>query len=118
MGAANDTVTVGLVLSNIGTNYATLSSYADPALVDRLSIERCALGTAASGLFVLKPVVKDLSSLPGGGLLIPPTPLFGFAQGSTCDEAASIIIKIFYTIIQLEISQYWELVEARRVIQS
>jgi hypothetical protein len=64
------------------------------------------------------PILKDFSALPGGGLLLPPNPLYIFAKGLTLTAAGTVTVRIWYQVVKLSASDYWELVEARRSLQS
>lgn len=112
--ADNDELHLGVSQANVLASQNTLAAYRDPALIDKIAIHRCDLGVAASGFYRELPIIKDFSSLPGGGLIMAPVPLFGFAQGVGLASASSSVIKLFYTQIELAVDQYWQLVEARR----
>lgn len=110
--AATDLVTFGLSVSDqisaVGLQYS--------ACVDYQKIERTDLGVAASGQFVQTPVVKDYSTLPGGGLMVPPNPIFLYVKGSNAPNPFTIRARMFYTVKSLKVEDYWELVEIRRMI--
>jgi hypothetical protein len=86
------------------------------AWFDLMQFARVDYGTAGSGFVVEKPFVKDLSTLPGGGLLVPPNPLYLGAQGISLGAAQTVEARVFYTVIQLKQEEFWELVEMRRMI--
>lgn len=94
------------------------ASLQDDPVVDFNRINRVDIGVAASGSFVRTPFMKDFSSLPGGGILVPPNPLFIFAKGSGLVGAQTINARMFYTVKQLKTEDFWELVEMRRMIGS
>lgn len=112
--AAGDSLTFGLSIANSMTSI----QLAEPAVIDYNQVQRYDFGTAADALFDFKPLIKDFSSLPGGGILVPPTPLYLFAVGSSLAGADTVVARIHYTLLQLAIDQYWELVESRRVLSS
>lgn len=111
-----DQVTVALTVANTLAAINTAAAYADPTMLDIMNVYRQDLGTAASGFFLETPYVKDFSQLPGGGLIVPPSPLYGAIQGSGLASAASCLIRGYFTVLELKPDEYWELVEARRVI--
>lgn len=86
------------------------------AVVDRNSITRYDLGTAASGFYFRTPIEKNFADLPGGGLLVPPNPLYIFAQGIALGSVMTVSARMFYTVIKLKLDDFWELVEQRRMI--
>lgn len=88
----------------------------DPNVVDLKRLAFYDAGTAATGFFYEMPFVNDFSNLPGGGLIIPASPIYGAINGSSLASATQVRFTIFFTAIQLSPSDYWELVEATRVI--
>lgn len=107
-----------LVFGFSTSDQITSVGLAQAACVDFMELRRLDLGTAAAGAMYIRPVVKDFTNLPGGGVIMPPNPIFGFAQGTGLASAASVSMRLFYTNFQMEPAQYWELVEARRLIAS
>lgn len=99
------------------------SSWATPALAETAIIDYNSdtyLENAAptSFAFVHRPQVKDFSTMPGGGLLVPPVPLYLYAKGLGLADVTTVVARIAYTLKALTLDEYWELVEARRVITS
>jgi hypothetical protein len=112
--ANQDKQLFGLSISN---------SFAIPALdeitiVDFNFIQRRDFGAAANVVWTEGPMVKDFSSLPGGGIIIPPSPLYLYTVGTSLVAASTVVARIHYTLRTLAIDEYWELVEARRVLSS
>lgn len=102
---------------------AVSSAFVTPGLVettiiDYNSVARHDFGAAASMHWDHMPIVKDLSQLPGGGLLVPPTPLYLYGMGVGLTAATATVARLYYSLITLQVEQYWELVEARRVLTS
>jgi len=95
-----------------------ISNQADPLIIDNMAVVRCDLGTAASGIISETPFIKDFSAMPGGGLLVAPSPLSAMVQGVGTTPAALCFLKLFYTYIELSTDEYWQLVESRRIISS
>lgn len=94
------------------------SAQSDPLIIDSVAIERRDLGTAATGFFWKRPFLQDFSSLPGGGILVAPAPLYGFLKGYATSAAGNAWIKFYYTYVELATDEYWQLVESRRIITS
>jgi hypothetical protein len=111
---AGDSLSFGLSLSN-AWSYPYLY---ETTILDWNKFVRQDLGAAASGLFIEQPFVKDFSSLPGGGILVPPNPLYGYAVGAGLTGPETVTMRMHYTLLPLATDQYWELVEARRVVSS
>jgi hypothetical protein len=112
--AALDVLTFGLSLSNA----FSAPTVAENTIIDYNRSIRVDIGTAASGYFQLQPFVKDFASLPMGGTIVPPTPLYLFVKGTGLTAAAKITARLHYTLRTLKVEDYWELVEARRVLSS
>ncbi len=114
--ASADTLALALTTTNTRSTIMTNATFTDPSVLDLLQITRTDIGAAASGFMITNPIVKDFSSLPGGGLIAPPAPMYGAAEGSSLVSATTSIIKLYYTILELNTEDYWELVEARRLL--
>lgn len=109
-----DSLYWGLALSSSFTTVGLTEN----TIIDYNQWTRLDFGTAATSNLLTRPVVKDFSSLPGGGILVPPNPLYLFAQGTGLASAATVIARMHYSLLPLSVDQYWELVEARRVLSS
>jgi len=90
----------------------------NPAILYGRKFTRLDLGVAATGIIREDPFIVDFSTLPGGGLIVPPNPLFLGVQGSGEAAAAQVMTRLYYTNYELSPDEYWELVEARRIISS
>ena len=91
-------------------------SLAQAAVIDMNTIVRRDFGAAASGLLRFNPVTKTFADLPGGGLLVPPNPLYIFAEGAGLAGPQTVQVRMFYTVRVLKNEDFWELVEQRRMI--
>jgi len=110
----DDILLVGLTVAN---NITSLS-LTDPNVLDFVALSRQDIGTAASGMYFMKPYTRDFSGMPGGGLITTPNPIYGAAVGTGLASATTSVIKIFYTVLELKTEEYWELVEARRIVSA
>lgn len=113
-----DTLAIALMANNVRTSIQTSATFQDMAVLDMIWVSRQDYGAAATAILHYSPFTKDFSSLPGGGLIVPPAPLYGAAQGSGLVSAATVVIKMYYTILELATDEYWELVEARRLLSA
>lgn len=104
----------GLALSNAWST----PSMAESTILDYNTVQRIDYGTAAVAFLKSMPFIKDFSSLPGGGILVPPNPLYLYAKGLGLASANGVVARMHYTLLPLAVDQYWELVEARRVLSS
>ena len=99
-------------------NTFTTPSTTEITIIDQMTLERADYGTAAVALFRAYPIVKDFSSMPGGGILLPPNPVYLWARGTGLVAATSVVARIYYTILEMSTEDYWQLLEARRVLSS
>lgn len=111
-GAFGDTLSFGISTSDA----IVAATLAQSAILDYNSLIRIDLGAAASGFFYRMPLTKDFSNLPGGGILVPPNPLFVWVRGIALTDPETIVARLFYTVKQLKLEDFWELVELRRMI--
>lgn len=115
LNSSTDNVVIALIAA---TSIVDINNQADPALLDSTRLIRNDLGAAASGTLHQFPFVKDFSSLPGGGILVAPSPLSAAIQSSGAAGVMNAWIKFFYTSVSLTTDDYWELVESRRIIST
>jgi len=109
-----DMVTWGLST----TDQLTSISLSNGAVFDYANLQRLDLGVSATGMMINLPLVKDFSQLPGGGILVPPNPLYLGVVGNGMAAAMQVTAKLYYLNYQLATDEYWELVESRRIISS
>jgi hypothetical protein len=107
-----------LNLALCASNQMSLLKLDNPAVFDFMRITRVDLGAAASGAWHFSPITRDFTGLSGGGLLIPPNPIYLAAHGSGLTGPVTIETRIYYTTYELSPDEYWELVESRRIISS
>lgn len=110
--ATGDSVIFGLTTSNT----ITAINIAQNAVFDYFNLARFDFGTAASGELVTSLRMKDLSTLPGGGLLVPPNPIYLGVQGAAAPAVFTVEARIFFTVVTMKTEDFWELVEMRRMI--
>jgi len=111
--ASGDTASYALCLSDRVSNITDLSQ---PEVLFAGQVTRVDIGTAASGLFYQRPLEMDFSRLPGGGILVPADRLYLGVLGTSLVAALTVAMRIYYTVMPLDTSDYWELIEARRVM--
>lgn len=110
MTAEGDVIEMGL------TNNDGLSSLlpSDEQVLDVASLQRRDFGTAASAQILERTLQRDFSTLPGGGILVPPKPLYIGIASTGLASAAVADFRIYFVVIRLESSEYLELLETRR----
>jgi len=115
LNSSGDSVSGALIA---GSSIVSISNQADPQIVDSVALSRFDFGAAASGVFWATPIVKDFSALPGGGILVAPSPLSVAVQSSGAGGVMALWMRAWYTYLTLNTDEYWELVESRRIITS
>ena len=111
LDAESDEVNMALTVSN-----KVVLGLDDPAIIDLLDLLPHLQGAGVSGHVHERPIVRDFTSLPGGGLIIPPRPVYLAIKGEGLAAAGIAMARIYYTHLELTPEDYWELVEARRMI--
>lgn len=94
----------------------TLSDLSQPEILAFVRFLRHDIGAAATGSILLDPVIRDFTNLPGGGLLVPADRLYIGAKASGAAAAMVATMRLYYTVMPLQVSDYWELIEARRIM--
>lgn len=105
--------TFGLTATN---TIATVQDYADPAKIDWARFSSTAVATPANdrGYILHQPITHDFSKMPGGGVIVAPSSLFLCAHNGGTSNYLSC--RLYFTILDLSAEDYWQLVEARRII--
>lgn len=89
----------------------------NPAVLDFIFVTYMEIGAPAGFGFQFSPhLVKDFSSLPGGGLIVPPNPLYFAMDSSGLAAASNAQARLYYTILDLSPDDMWELMQARQII--
>jgi len=104
-----DTVFVALTVSN-GINDLAMTH---PEIVDSVKLSGFSSGTPATGLPLLDMVIHDLSGLPGGGWIIPASPVYIAMDSGGIGAALNCDVEIDFTFIELADADYIELVQSR-----
>lgn len=86
------------------------------AVIDYGYIGLDLFGTPANAYMFHVPIIHDFSTLPGGGIIVPPNPLYVAIQGASLASVVLGACRIFFTIKTLEAEEYWELVQARQLV--
>lgn len=109
-------LTAGLDSLEFGLTTSNNLSDLDPAqqeVIDAERILRQDIGTPGNTVYQMFPLVKDLTNLSGGGLLVAPKPLYFAGNSESIASAATFKLRMFFTIVQLQQTEYIELLETR-----
>lgn len=115
MNGTGDYAIMGITLSDRITDLSDLSQ---PEILISMTLARADFGAAASGFLEQKPYLREFSELPGGGILVPADRLYIGIKGSGLTAVAAASCRIYYTVKPLDTADYWELIEARRVMST
>lgn len=110
--AEDDVLTAALCSSN---KAATLS-LSDASVIDLFQIDARLVSQAGFELRY-SPISRDFSSLPGGGLIIAPRPLFVAVKGTSLASAIAAEVRGYFTAVDLNADEYLELVDFYRIVQ-
>lgn len=113
LNAADDEIRMAFVLSSKITELML----GDVAVVDLVSLHLFIDGVPAASHMYEVPLIRDFTNLPGGGLIVPPRPVYLAVQGISLDTPLEISARIYFTHLDLSTEDYWELVEASRIVE-
>lgn len=105
LAAFGDTWDMGLTTSNL---LADLQAF-DPAVI---SMKRMLAIGAAVEPFEL-PLITDFTTMPGGGLILPPNPLFMCVDSLGNAAAHGTIFQLYFTFVELADKDYIELIQSQ-----
>jgi hypothetical protein len=89
-----------------------------PEILFYARLQRIDIGTAASGFFVDFPKKLDFTNLPGGGILVPADRLYVGVKSTGASGVNGVKMRLYYTVMQLATEDYWQLIEARRIMRT
>ncbi|MBA7549404.1 hypothetical protein ES705_41885 [subsurface metagenome] len=111
LDAGNKALWFGLIQSNA----PALVSANERSVVDYKRLTVVEMGVVADGQVMVEPLVTDFSTLPGGGIIIAPKPLYIFACTSAyAVNFGAVVARIYFTIRTMADADYLELLESRR----
>lgn len=103
-----------LVMALSASNQISSLSFSANEIIDLLTLDAVTIGAAASGSVAQKPLTRTYESLPGGGLLVAPKPLYFGVDSASLGTAGVVEFRLYFTVIQLKPDEYFELLESRR----
>ena len=105
-------------LAITGSNTITSLPLSYPEVYDRISYNVTHGGTPASQQIIEKPIVKDFTGMKGGGLLVPAQDIYVGMYTEGLASAGTAGVRLYYTIQEMQASDYIELVQRLRVLST
>lgn len=108
----NDAISFGIATSG------TLGSLSDtdPNIINRNRIGVSDFGTPANAVKEEMPIINDFSTMPGGGILVLPNPLYVFLQSVSIASAATVNMRAWFISVNLNEDDYFLLAQARMLL--
>lgn len=116
MDAETDWMSFGVSTSNQWSNEAISAVYNRPDVVDFNHVYTLLHGAAANAEIRYGQLEKDFSTLAGGGLLVPARPVYGYMNTGGFAALSSVYMRLYFTVVDVSVDEYWELVESTRII--
>lgn len=108
--ANTDIITMGIAADSNLTDI----NLDERAVIDSVRLRPVVSGTPATSQVVTLPLEKSFESLPGEGLLVAPRPLYVGVDSAGMAAAITVIFRIYFTIVKMADSDYFELLQSRR----
>lgn len=99
------------------TNSLTELSLGDAGVIDFADFGIKLLSSVGFQITLGPNATRDFTSLPGGGLLIAPRPLYVAVQGVSLAAAQTVRVRGYYTQKVLSADEYIELVDFYRIVK-
>ena len=104
-----DNFQVALTMSNQITDI----TYARPEVIDSRQVFGHLTGVGANLQLVDNRIKTELSSMPGGGLLVPANPIYLAMASAGLTSFKFVDVVVFFTFKELSDSDYIELMQSR-----
>lgn len=111
LAAADDVISLALT----STNQIASLSLASAGVIDLLEVGLL-FSTAVAYTMLQNPIIRDFSSLPGGGIIIAPRPLYLAAKGTSLATAVTASMRFLFQVTELKADEYLELVDFYRIV--
>lgn len=103
---ATDDLAMGLTGSN---RLDAIAEISDPSVIDRRGVVGVGVAVEPWSL----PIVSDFSRLPGGGKIMTANPLYAAVDSTGFVAAASLLMQLDFTFLELADKDYIELIQAQ-----
>jgi hypothetical protein len=88
----------------------------EAASVKHFIREQLILQTAVGWGVLRTPIIVDLSTLPGNGILVLPNPLYIAVKGTGCAGPITLKCRLYFQTLTLDSDLWMELVEQTRLL--
>lgn len=106
-----DHLECGLTASN-GIDELSLR---EASVIDVMDFQKD-VGDATGYLYRNMPIVRDFGSMPGGGLIIAPRPLYVAAEGTSLAGAVTAECRFYFRQFEMAADEYLELIDFYRIV--
>jgi len=110
--AGQDRISAALVSSD----KLTALDLNSPGVIDLIDFG-ILFASAVGQSFYTQPFTRDLTGLPGGGLIVAPRPLYVAVKGTSLGSAVTANVRGYYTNLDMSADEYLELVDFYRIVQ-
>lgn len=110
--ASTDTISCALSASDTIPNL----SLSNPSVIDVVTIQLIAPAEVGGQAPFPTPIIRDFSSMPGGGLIIAPRPLYVAVEGVSLATAATAEVRGYFQAKSLAADEYLELIDFYRIV--
>ena len=114
MTAATDYLEIAIT----GSDSIADLSISRPEVYDKVFVERVDYGTAAAAEMVQQPIVHDYNAYPGGGQIIPASDVYIGVDTQGLANPVTMSARLWFTIKQLQMADYYELAQRLRVLST
>lgn len=105
-----------ITLSLCSSDKITALELDSAGVIDLYTIEK-SLATSVGYMYFQYPLIRDFSSLPGGGLIVSPRPLYVGIKGTGLAAVSTGEVRGYFTKLELSADEYLELVDFYRIVQ-
>lgn len=106
----------GIFFGLVGDSTLSAVAMGDPKCYDYNMLQFLQYGTPTNAFVLYDPIVNDFTGLPGGGRLVPADRLYLYIQGNALAAAASIYVRIDFSVVDMSSAEYLELVQSLRIL--
>lgn len=107
---------LGINMALTATSQLNALTLDSPGVVDLMEIHQDFIGAPTKATYHFAPVTRDFSTMPGGGRIVAPRPLYVATQGVGLAAVTTIECRVFFQQIILQPDEYIELIDFYRIV--